>query len=92
MVSVQSSQAGSGRIAGFCAKKAFASHLLLVHEGEHFRSWFPAAETTSQAAVPTEPEAAQTLLLQELESKQHSDDLKRRRKRNILLGRNDAHE
>ena len=24
--------------------------------------WFPAAETTSQAAVPTEPEAAQTLL------------------------------
>ena len=25
-------------------------------------SWFQAAETTSQAAVPTEPEAAQTLL------------------------------
>ena len=24
-------------------------------------SWFQAAETTSQAAVPTEPEAAQTL-------------------------------
>ena len=40
MVSVQSSQAGSGRIAGFCANKAFASHLLLVHEGEHFRSGF----------------------------------------------------
>ena len=25
-------------------------------------SWFPAAVTISQAAVPTEPEAAQTLL------------------------------
>ena len=24
--------------------------------------WFPAAETTSQAAVPMDPEAAQTLL------------------------------
>ena len=31
-------------------------------EGEGVWSWFPAAETTSQAAVPTEPEAAQTLL------------------------------
>ena len=30
-------------------------------EGEGVWSWFPAAETTSQAAVPTEPEAAQTL-------------------------------
>ena len=61
MVSVQSSQAGSGRIAGFCAKKAFASHLLLVHEGEHFRSGFPAQETTSKAAGPRQPESAQTL-------------------------------
>ena len=61
MVSVQSSQAGSGRIAGFCAKKAFASHLLLVHEGEHFRSGFPAQDTTSKAAGPREPEATQTL-------------------------------
>ena len=61
MVSVQSSQAGSGRIAGFCAKKAFASHLLLVHEGEHFRSGFPAQETTSKSAGPREPEATQTL-------------------------------
>ena len=31
-------------------------------EGEGVWSWFPAAETTSQAAVPKEPEAAQTLL------------------------------
>ena len=34
----------------------------LLREGEDVWSWFPAAETTSQAAVPTEPEAAQTLL------------------------------
>ena len=31
-------------------------------EGEGVWSWFPAAESTSQAAVPKEPEAAQTLL------------------------------
>ena len=34
----------------------------LFREGEHVWSRFPAAVTTSQAAVPTEPEAAQTLL------------------------------
>ena len=34
----------------------------LLHEGEDVWSWFPAAETTSQAAVPTEPEGAQALL------------------------------
>ena len=34
----------------------------LLHEGEHVWSWFTAADTTSQAAGPTEPEAAQTLL------------------------------
>ena len=32
----------------------------LFREGEHVWSWFRAAETTSQAAVPSEPEAAQT--------------------------------
>ena len=31
-------------------------------EGEDIWSWIPAAETTSQAAVPTEPEAAQSLV------------------------------
>ena len=31
-------------------------------EGEGVWSWFPAAETTSQEEVPTEQEAAQTLL------------------------------
>ena len=34
----------------------------LFREGEHFWSGFPAAVATSQAEVPTEPEAAQTLL------------------------------
>ena len=34
----------------------------LFREGEHVWSSFQAAVTTSQAAVPTEPEAAQTLL------------------------------
>ena len=34
----------------------------LFREGEHVWSWFPAVDTTSQAAGPTEPEAAQTLL------------------------------
>ena len=37
-------------------------NISLLLEGEHVWSWFPAAETTSQAAVPTEPEAAQSLL------------------------------
>ena len=34
----------------------------LFREGEHFWSGFPAVVATSQAEVPTEPEAAQTLL------------------------------
>ena len=34
----------------------------ILGKEEDVRSWFPAAETTSQAAVPTEPEAAQTFL------------------------------
>ena len=38
------------------AKSAFSC------EGEDACSWFQALETTSQAAVPLEPEAAQTLL------------------------------
>ena len=42
--------------------KAFSCQISLLPEGEHVWSWFQAAETTSQAAVPTEPEAAQTLL------------------------------
>ena len=34
----------------------------LFREGEHVWNWFQAAASTSQAAVPTEAEAAQTLL------------------------------
>ena len=41
---------------------AYSSQIILLCQGEDTWSWFPAAETTSQAAVPTEPEAAQTLL------------------------------
>ena len=37
-------------------------NISLFREGEHVWSWFPAAVTTSEAAVPTEPGAAQTLL------------------------------
>ena len=36
--------------------------MILLCEGEDDWSWFPIAEITSQAAVPTEPEAAQTIL------------------------------
>ena len=34
----------------------------LLHEGEHVWGWFQSAETSSQAAEPRGPEAAQTLL------------------------------
>ena len=41
--------------------KALPFKIRLLREGEDVWSWFQAAETTSQAAVPTEPEAALTL-------------------------------
>ena len=44
------------------AHRASSGHISLLREGEDVWSWFPAAETTSEAAVPTEPEAAQRLL------------------------------
>ena len=44
------------------ADKAFSCQISLLRKGEHVWSWFQAAETTSQAAVPTEPEAAQGFL------------------------------
>ena len=59
--SVLCSLAGSGRIAGACVQKAFSGPLLLCHEGEHVWSGFQAQETTSKAAVPRQPEAAQTV-------------------------------
>ena len=60
-VSVLSFLAGSGGIVGVCAQKAFSCQLLLLHEGEHVLSGSPAQETSSRAAGPREPEAAQTL-------------------------------
>ena len=56
------SGAGDGWVAWAIAQRASSGHISLLREGEDVWSWFPAAETTSQAAVPTEPEAAQTLL------------------------------
>ena len=49
-------------IAGACANQAFSCRISLLPEGEHFWSWFQAAETTRQTAGITEPEEAQTLL------------------------------
>ena len=42
--------------------KALPFKIRLLREGEDVWSGFQAAETTSQAAVPTEAEAAQSLL------------------------------
>ena len=54
------SLAGYGWVARASVNKASSCEISLLREGEHVWSWFRAAETTSQAAVPTEPEAAQT--------------------------------
>ena len=51
-----------GGVARASANRASPCQISLLREGEHVWSWFPAADTTSQAAGPTEPEAAQTLL------------------------------
>ena len=59
--SVLRSLAGSGRIAGACAQNAFSCQLLLLHQREDIWSGFPGQKTTSKAAGPREPEAAQTL-------------------------------
>ncbi|MVG12832.1 hypothetical protein D8765_19645 [Proteus mirabilis] len=56
------SLAGYGWVARASANRASSCQISLLRQGEDVWSWFPAAETTSQAAVPTEPEAAQTLL------------------------------
>ena len=49
-------------VAGACANKAFSCPVCLLPEGELVWSWFEAAETSHQAAVPAEPEEAQNLL------------------------------
>ena len=56
------SLAGSGGVARDSAHRAFSGQISLLREGEDIWCSFQAPETTSQAAVPTEPEAAQTLL------------------------------
>ena len=56
------SLAGYGWVARASAIKASSGQISLLREGEDLWSWFQAAETTSQAAVTTQPEAAQSLL------------------------------
>ena len=53
---------GYGRFARASEHRASSGQIILLREREDAWSWFDAAETTRQAAVPTEPEAAQTLL------------------------------
>ena len=57
-----SSLGGYVGVARASAHRASSGQISLLREGEDVWSWFPAAETTSHAAVPTEPEAAQSLL------------------------------
>ena len=54
------SLAGYVWVARASANRSSSYQISLLCEGEHLWSWFRAAETTSQAAVPSEPEAAQT--------------------------------
>ena len=56
------SLACSAWVAWACQKRDSSCQISILCEGGDVWSRFQAAETTSQAAVPTEPEAAQTLL------------------------------
>ena len=56
------SLAGYGWVAMASAPRASSGQISLLQEGVEVWSWFQAAETTSQEEVPTEQEAAQTLL------------------------------
>ena len=56
------SLADSGGVVRARVNRAFACQIILLREGEHVWGWFRAAATTSQAAVPTEPEAVKTFL------------------------------
>ena len=53
---------GYGWVERASTIKAFLCQISLLCQGEDAWSWSPAAETTSQAAVAMEPEAAQTIL------------------------------
>ena len=59
--SVAPEHAGSGGVARASSHRASSGQITLLREGEDVWSWVPAAEITRQAAVPTEPAAAQTL-------------------------------
>ena len=56
------SLAGYGGVARASEHRASSGQISLIREGEYAWRWFDATETTSKAALPTEPEAAQTLL------------------------------
>ena len=56
------SLAGYGGVVRARANRASSCQISLLREAEDVWSWFQAADTTSQTAVPTEPEAAQSLL------------------------------
>ena len=53
---------GYGGVVMARANRASSCQISLLEKGEDVWSWFQAAETTSQAAVPTEPEAAESLI------------------------------
>ena len=44
------------------ANRASSCQISLLREGKDIWSWFRATETPSQAAVPTEPQAVQSLI------------------------------
>ena len=54
--------AGSEGVARVRANRASSCQISLLREAEDVWSWFQAADTTSQVAVPTEQDAAQNLL------------------------------
>ena len=56
------SLAGYGGVARARANRAASCQISILREGEDIWSWFQAAETISQAAVPTEPLASHSLL------------------------------
>ena len=49
-------------VAGACANQAFYCRITFLPEGEQVWCWSQATETTHQAAGPTQPEAAQTIV------------------------------
>ena len=56
------SLAGYGWVGRAFANMASSGQISLLREEVHVWSWFQAVETTSEAAVPTQPEAPQSLL------------------------------